>query len=966
MKTHFLVRRILLGAHETIFLAGPLSSATLPGEYMGTTQVDRALSLTHRFTDCVKTFSSTKRLSSKKVDTNSWVCQPTLSLTPRFSGMHGSLRYQGTASAVFQYREFCRRRREATGAVQLFGRPAFTSLKRGVNENSRLQRRALSFVLLLVATTFTNAATNELTAVLQKGLFEEEANRNFGAAIQAYQAVVSQFDNDRKLAATAIFRLGECYRKQGATNEATAQYERVLREFGDQSTLVGLSHQSLALFGVASAPTSVAPGDVQQELRRVQADEEQQELRRIEALLQNSPDLINAPGKNGETLLQAAAAKGRFNVVQTLLNWGADVNESRPYDLTPLHYAAGNGHKSVVDELLRRGANVDAQTGSGVTPLHIAAVKGYTQVAKALIDAGAPVNARTKGNPNWSQEDLTYHVEANQSPLDLAIANGSVDMARLLVTAKADVNSSLPLLTAAAKNEKPIVELLLDNGAKITATDSNGQTALHRAVRTGAREAVDLLLARGADVNAKDKSGETPLHIASLQSSSAMAEALLAKGADVNVQDLKGDTPLQIATANNRVEVARVLLANKANPDIKNSQGSAALHAAAGNGETEIVRLLVASKANLEVRADALGWTPLHYAVANGNRETAEVLLNAGADVNARIPNGETPLHLAAARNNKQLVELLLAAHADVNAQDNAGTTPLMRVGTPANVALPPVGHLMGQIPAGGASPPASEANITTLLLNAGALREVPRLDQIRARRSPNYSSTTFSKGTNGWNQFTLLELLAIEYRLLGGTPDSVARWPKPSETTSIQFPDFSRLAIRHPTDDLKAWKAREVNLEPAVESGNCSEDVALAWGDAVDIPESDHPLDQPWLGLSQKEYSNIATCLKRSIEIITKGKSTKVTLAPLGEPPNPQLQNSLPPAPDLNTFWIRPVLRHSGLLTTSSDLSRVKLTRVDHTTGQKRELTLDCSWTKPAPAVWLRDGDVIEVPDKL
>src|SRR5881398_1359241 len=76
--------------------------------------------------------------------------------------------------------------------------------------------------------------TNDLAGTLQRGLFEEEANHNLNAAIAAYEGLLSQYDKDRKLAATAVFRLGECYRKQGKTNEATAQYERLLRDFSDQ------------------------------------------------------------------------------------------------------------------------------------------------------------------------------------------------------------------------------------------------------------------------------------------------------------------------------------------------------------------------------------------------------------------------------------------------------------------------------------------------------------------------------------------------------------------------------------------------------------------------------------------------------------------------------------------------------------------------------------------------------------
>src|SRR5207247_8592516 len=87
---------------------------------------------------------------------------------------------------------------------------------------------------LLSSSLFARAVTNDLSTALQRGLFEEEANHNLDAAIQAYQSVANQYDKDRKLAATAIFRLGESYRKQGKNNEAVAQCERLLRHFAVQ------------------------------------------------------------------------------------------------------------------------------------------------------------------------------------------------------------------------------------------------------------------------------------------------------------------------------------------------------------------------------------------------------------------------------------------------------------------------------------------------------------------------------------------------------------------------------------------------------------------------------------------------------------------------------------------------------------------------------------------------------------
>src|SRR5439155_10238882 len=93
---------------------------------------------------------------------------------------------------------------------------------------------------------------------LQKGLLEEEANHNLDAAIQSYQSLINQFEDQRKVAATAVFRLGECYRKQGKTNDAVAQYQRVVRDFSDESTLATLSRQNLASLGSAPATSGQA------------------------------------------------------------------------------------------------------------------------------------------------------------------------------------------------------------------------------------------------------------------------------------------------------------------------------------------------------------------------------------------------------------------------------------------------------------------------------------------------------------------------------------------------------------------------------------------------------------------------------------------------------------------------------------------------------------------------------------
>src|SRR5208282_116425 len=387
--------------------------------------------------------------------------------------------------------------------------------------------------IFLGAVTFVGAATNDLTTTLQRGLFEEEANQNLGAAIQAYGSVANQFDKDRKLAATAIFRLGECYRKQGNTNDAAVQYERILREFSDQPTLVTLSRQNLAALGSAPAASATPMLSdaarqeqkrlleeeiklVQKELDRQQellqtkavsqaslvpterdllhlkrqlaaldaglpvsitatettapaASTEADEVRRIQALIKESPDLINAPDHIGETLLQSAAGKGKLAVVKLLLDSGAAVDGLQQPGLTALHYAAGNGHKAIVDLLLSKGAKPDAQTAGGVTALHLAARKGYESVAKALLAAGAPVNATTTAsevhNPvGWALQYQQFG--SGQTPLLLAADAGYAGLAELLLAKGADANvvdgsGRTPLSYAVDKHYQPVVQLLL-------------------------------------------------------------------------------------------------------------------------------------------------------------------------------------------------------------------------------------------------------------------------------------------------------------------------------------------------------------------------------------------------------------------------------------------------------------------------------------------------------------------------
>jgi len=93
-------------------------------------------------------------------------------------------------------------------------------------------------------------------------------------------------------------------------------------------------------------------------------------------------------------------------------------------------------------------------------------------------------------------------------------------------------------------------------------------------------------------------------------------------------------------------------------------------------GHTAVVELLLAAGADVDAKNN-YGWTALHYAAAYGHADVVELLLEAGADIKAKNNSGGTALHYAAAYGHADVVELLVSAGANVNAQDKDGWTAL-------------------------------------------------------------------------------------------------------------------------------------------------------------------------------------------------------------------------------------------------------------------------------------------------
>jgi ankyrin repeat protein len=254
---------------------------------------------------------------------------------------------------------------------------------------------------------------------------------------------------------------------------------------------------------------------------------------------------------------------------------------------------------------------------------------------------------------------LTQKVDVNEPgqdgtpPLHWAVRVEDLATSRLLIEAGAQASlpnryGLTPLAIAAGHGNPDIIGLLLDHGADPNAVDPAGEIPLMAVARLGRLDAVTLLLDRGARVDAADETyRQTALMVAVRENHPAVARALLERGAAVNARTRIGRTPQWV-------------LPNSV-PGFGHGIG--------------IVRGGLPSRGS---RAPVPGgMTPLLYAARDGRMETTRILLDAGADIEARDGNDITPLISAITNNHPDVARFLIERGANIRAVDWYGRTPL-------------------------------------------------------------------------------------------------------------------------------------------------------------------------------------------------------------------------------------------------------------------------------------------------
>jgi ankyrin repeat protein len=463
----------------------------------------------------------------------------------------------------------------------------------------------------------------------------------------------------------------------------------------------------------------------------------------LELLTRNAP--VNSPQPDGSTPLHWAVYRVDEELVKALLARGAKADVVNNYGSSPLSEAVRVANANLVEILLNAKADANRANEDGETPVMLAARTGSVKVAETLVFHGANVNAREQFR--------------DQSALMWAAAEGHPEMVSFLLSKGAAVN------VRAKANDWGNQ---MTSEPRVQYRPTGGLTPLLYAARGGCQGCIEALLKGGADIDMPNPDGMTPLMMAIDNSHYEAALYLLNHGANPHTWDWWGRTPIYVvinmrggpdSNAGPRepasLELVNALLNAGVNPnhqlsmlqpsrngnsgrfkdDLLNT-GATPLLRAAQTFDNAVVRALVEHGSRVDL-PNAMGVTPLMAASGIGTRtgqsvlgpgpptdvearsiETMEILIKAGADVNARITDttsltariartstmtsreGQTALFFAAQSGRAAVVRFLLDHGAKVDAmgdsvkallaaaKNNAEVTTLIRAAMPKEAGV--------------------------------------------------------------------------------------------------------------------------------------------------------------------------------------------------------------------------------------------------------------------------------------
>ena len=337
-------------------------------------------------------------------------------------------------------------------------------------------------------------------------------------------------------------------------------------------------------------------------------------------------------------------------IKELVLNYGKDINQTGDEDIGGLYQAIKHNNIKAVKFFIENNANVEIATFDGTTPLVLAIEENKPKIVELLIKEG---KANIYG---------VYAKETEKYPIYCAVKNKNLNMIKILLDNNFDLKRESYILSYAMENsDENIVKYLVENGADMYSYEI---TALYQAVLNLNPKLVEYFLDKGASI---EKAGGTDVY-----GNIMMAAA----GSKFNNSNDKSPVDLTLLekSAENSAKITEMLI-GKADKNIINDslEGKTPLIIAVGNSYIDTAKILIENGANINA-VDIEGWSALSYAVNNGDIEIAKLLLENKAKIKDELLIAiKSPI----VESSINMMKLLIDNKANINYTDENGFNPL-------------------------------------------------------------------------------------------------------------------------------------------------------------------------------------------------------------------------------------------------------------------------------------------------
>ena len=337
-------------------------------------------------------------------------------------------------------------------------------------------------------------------------------------------------------------------------------------------------------------------------------------------------------------------------IKELVLNYGKDINQTGDEDIGGLYQAIKHNNIKAVKFFIENNAHVEIATFDGITPLVLAIEENKPKIVELLIKEG---KANIYG---------VYAKETEKYPIYCAVKNKNLNMIKILLNNNFDLKRESYILSYAIENsDENIVKYLVENGADMYSYEI---TALYQAVLNLNPKLVEYFLDKGASI---EKAGGTDVY-----GNIMMAAA----GSKFNNSNDKSPVDLTLLekSAENSAKITQMLI-GKADKNIINDslEGKTPLIIAVGNSYIDTAKILIENGADVNA-IDFEGWSALSYAVNNGDIEIAKLLLENKAKIKDELLIAiKSPI----VESRINMMKLLIDNKANINYTDENGFNPL-------------------------------------------------------------------------------------------------------------------------------------------------------------------------------------------------------------------------------------------------------------------------------------------------